>query len=176
MALFCAAVRRDSVSFLKFPFLSHVQVFLWEISLVCHLKCPYCCFLPIFVSRLFCFSWCLCCLFCSLWLYSVFLRVFIYFSGYFIDESTLSWMLESPLSPFFLHIQFTVSSLGCKALCTVMSFLVIWSICWSSSLVLFRNDPEYLTRRTAQVFILLIIFLLCSLPLSNFLVLLVYSF
>ena len=26
-ALFCAAIRRDSVSFLKFPFFSHVQVF-----------------------------------------------------------------------------------------------------------------------------------------------------
>ena len=26
MALFCAAIRRDSVSLLKFPFLSHVQI------------------------------------------------------------------------------------------------------------------------------------------------------
>ena len=34
------------------------------------------------------------------------------------------------------------------------SFLVLWSICWSSSLVHFKNDPEYLLRRTAQVFIL----------------------
>ena len=50
MALFCAAVRRDSVSILMFPFLSHVQVFLWKILLVCHLKYPYCCF-----SYHFCF-------------------------------------------------------------------------------------------------------------------------
>ena len=51
MALFCAAIRRDSVSLFRFPFLSHVQVFSWEISLVCRLKYSYnCfCFLVIFV-------------------------------------------------------------------------------------------------------------------------------
>ena len=38
------------VSLLCFPFLSHVQVFLSEISLVCHLKYPYSCF-----SSHFCF-------------------------------------------------------------------------------------------------------------------------
>ena len=49
MAMFCAAIRRDSVSLLNFPFLSHVQI--WrEISLVCRLKCPYSCF-----SSHFCF-------------------------------------------------------------------------------------------------------------------------
>ena len=41
MALFCAAIRRDSVSLLRFPFLSHVQVFSGEISLVCRLKWTY---------------------------------------------------------------------------------------------------------------------------------------
>ena len=34
MALFCAAIRRDSVSLLRFPFLSHVQVFSREILLI----------------------------------------------------------------------------------------------------------------------------------------------
>ena len=37
MALFCAAIRRDSVSLLKFPFLSHVQV---EMLFISRLKCP----------------------------------------------------------------------------------------------------------------------------------------
>ena len=37
MALFCAAIRRDSVSLLKFPFLSHVQVFSYEILLFFHI-------------------------------------------------------------------------------------------------------------------------------------------
>ena len=50
MALFCAAIGRDSVSLLRFPFLSQVQIFWYEISLVCHLKCPYNCF-----SSHFCF-------------------------------------------------------------------------------------------------------------------------
>ena len=38
MALFCAAIRRDSVSLLKFPFLSHVQVFWCEKLLISRLK------------------------------------------------------------------------------------------------------------------------------------------
>ena len=41
MALFCAAISRDSVSLLKFPFLSQIQVFSREISLVCLLKYQY---------------------------------------------------------------------------------------------------------------------------------------
>ena len=42
--LFCVAIRRDSVSLLLLPFLSHDQIFSYEISLVCRLKCPYSCF------------------------------------------------------------------------------------------------------------------------------------
>ena len=40
VALFCAAIRRDSVSLLKFPFLSHVQVFWYEMLFICCLKRP----------------------------------------------------------------------------------------------------------------------------------------
>ena len=47
---FVCAARRDSVSFLRFPFFSRVQVFSCEISLVCRLECPYSCF-----SSYFCF-------------------------------------------------------------------------------------------------------------------------
>ena len=57
-----------------------------------------------------------------------------------------------------------------------MNFLVFWSICWSSSLVHIKNDPEYLTSETAQLFILLMRFLPSSLVLSSFPVLLKYSF
>ena len=42
----------------------------------------------------------------------------------------------------------------------VISFLVLWSICLSSSQVHFKNDPEYLTRGTTWVFITLIRILL----------------
>ena len=48
------------------------------------------------------------------------------------------------------------------ALCMVISFLILWSICLSFSQVRFKNDPRYLMMRTAQVFIPLIRFLLYS--------------
>ena len=48
MALFCAAIRKDSVYLLRFPFLSHVHVFSSEMSLVSHLKRPLSCFYPLF--------------------------------------------------------------------------------------------------------------------------------
>ena len=38
MALFWVAIRRDSVSLLRFPFFTHVHVFSCEMSLVSHLK------------------------------------------------------------------------------------------------------------------------------------------
>ena len=41
MALFCAAIRRDSVSLLWFPILSHVNVFSCEMFLISRLKRPY---------------------------------------------------------------------------------------------------------------------------------------
>ena len=40
MALFCAAIPRDYVSLLKFPFLSQVQVFSWEVLFISRLKTP----------------------------------------------------------------------------------------------------------------------------------------
>ena len=57
----------------------------------------------------------------------------------------------------------------------IISFLVLWSICLSSSLVHFRKGPEYLTRGTAQVSIPLVRFLLESFVSSSYLVLLRYS-
>ena len=89
----------------------------------------------------------------------------------------MSSMLASSLPPAFLGTySLSSSSLGCKALCIVISFLVLWSICISSSLVHLRKSPEYLTSSTAQVFISLIRFLLLSFVSSSFLVLLRYSF
>ena len=51
-------------------------------------------------------------------------------------------------------------------LCIVIIFLVLWSIC--SSLVYFKNGPEYLKRGTSQVFIPFMKFLQYSLVSSNF--------
>ena len=44
IALFCAAIRRDSISLLRFPFLRQVHVFTREMSLVYRLKYPYNCY------------------------------------------------------------------------------------------------------------------------------------
>ena len=51
IALFCAAIKRDSTSPFTFPLLSHNQVIWTAISLICYLKYPYSCF----SLTLFCF-------------------------------------------------------------------------------------------------------------------------
>ena len=171
MALFRAAIRRDSVSFVKFPFFSHVQLLSCGMLFISRLKRPWSCFFP---------SFC----------HSVFYRVvsivsdghhlytFIFFYVVFeMDVSTLCSMHASPLPSSFLGTyRLFTSSLWCNALCMVISFLVLWSSCLSSSVVLLRKGPEYLTRFTAQVFIPLIRFLLLSYVSSSLLVLLRYSF
>ena len=80
-----------------------------------------------------------------------------------IDVTSLSSKLSSHLPTLFLdRYSLSKSSLGCNALCIVINFLVLWSICFRPSLVHFKNGPEYITRKTAQVFIHLIRFLLNS--------------
>ena len=44
MALFCAAIKRDYVSLLKFPFLSYVRVLSCEMLFISRLKRPWSCF------------------------------------------------------------------------------------------------------------------------------------
>ena len=78
---------------------------------------------------------------------------------------------KSSYSVFLDTYSLSMSSLGCNALCIVISFLVLWS-----SRVHLRKCPEYLTRGTAQVFIPLMRFLLLSFVSSSFLVLPRYSF
>ena len=94
-----------------------------------------------------------------------------------IDVSTLSSMLTSHLPPSFLDTySLQTSFLGCNALYLVIGFLVLRSICLSSSLIHFKKGPEYLTKDTAQIFIHLIRFLQDSFVWSSFLVLLRYCF
>ena len=178
MTLFCAVIRRDSVSLLSFSFLSHIQVFSWEISFVCRLKYSYSCFLLIFVSWLFYpVDACVIRIIsggCNQSFLHVFFNV-IFKSLYRCIDSILN--VEESSSFFFSwHYCLSMSFLRCKTLRIVMSFFVPWSICWSSSLVHFKNHPEYLTCGTAQIFIPLMRFLLCCLVLCSFLVLLWYSF
>ena len=42
MALFCAAIRRESVSLLRLPFLSHVQVLSCEMLFISHFSSHFC--------------------------------------------------------------------------------------------------------------------------------------
>ena len=114
MALFWAAFKRDSVSFLRFFFLNHVLVFSCKMSLVSRLKRPYSCF-----SSHFCFL-------------------------VIVVQLSLVLFLVAAVS---LPPHFCMKSLS---LC----------IDASSSLVHFKNSPQYLIRGTALVFIPLIKFLL----------------
>ena len=127
MALFCVAIRRDSVSLLRFPFLSHLQVLSYEILFVCRLKYPYRCF-----SSYFCLL-VIVVLFIIV-LFVLFLVAVIRLSMLFlmlslsrrIDASTLFSMLASSLPPFFLDtISRCILSLGCYTLYIVISFLVL---------------------------------------------------
>ena len=93
-----------------------------------------------------------------------------------INASTLASIMVSLLPPSFLDTySLSTSSLGCNAVCMVISFLMIWSICFFS-LINFKNGPEYLTKGTALVFISFIGFQLYSFVSSRFLVLLRFSF
>ena len=60
-------------------------------------------------------------------------------------------MLVSSLLSFLGTCSLSMSSHGCQAFGVVINFLVGWSVCLRSSLVHFRNGPEYYTRRTAQI-------------------------
>ena len=79
-------------------------------------------------------------------------------------------------SLFTLHTQSLTSSLGCKDLCVIMRFLVLWSMRWSTSLLHFINGLKLFTRWTAQIFIPFKIFLLYNLVSSSYLVLVRHSF
>ena len=130
MALLCAAIWRDSVFFLWFPFLSQVEVFWCEMLFISRLKRSSSCFSSHFLF--------------SSYFHSVVHRVvsivsdscnqssFVLF--YVVLESlcrcvTLSTMLAHPLPPHF-HDTYSLSTLflGCNALCMVISFLILWSI------------------------------------------------
>ena len=138
MALFCAAIQRDSVSHSRFSFLSHVQIFS---SLFVVWKCPY-----NFFSSHFCF------------LIIVILLIFVFFVLFLdavISHSLLFFILSSSRhrcvdaifndgeSSSSLFSFLSMSSLGCKALCIVMGFLVLWFICWSSFFIHFKSRVSY---------------------------------
>ena len=74
---------------------------------------------------------------------------------------------------FVLFMLFLVAVIS-KALCIIMSFLILRSISGCTSLVNFKNGPEYFTSGTAKMFYPLMRFLQYSLFSRSFLVLLRY--
>ena len=65
--------------------------------------------------------------------------------------------------------------LDVRPCCIIINFLILSSVCLYSFFVYFKNGSEYLTSRTAQVFIPLMRFLQQNLVSRSFLVLLRYT-
>ena len=113
MALFCAAFRKDSVSLLRFPFLSHVNVFLCEISLVCRLKYPYSCF-----SSHFCFL-----VIVVLLIFMLPVLQLVFLCTFYVGFESSYWCIDAifnVVESSFSSSCLSMSSLGCKALCIVI--------------------------------------------------------
>ena len=137
MGLFSAAIRRDSFSLLRFLFLSQVQVFLYEISPKCRLKCPYCgfsfhfCFLIIFVRLM-------------LLLFILFLIAEISLSLFFFYVAFETSYRGINFNAFLDSYSLSASSLVCKALYILISFCsLVHLLCFSSH---FKNGLEYFMR------------------------------
>ena len=117
MVSFCVAIKRDSVSLLMFTFLSNIQIFSYEISLVCRLCFPfYFCLQAIVVLLIFMLH--------VLFLVAIisFLKIFLMLSSSpAIDVSTLFSMLASHLPASVLDsYSLSMLSLGWKALFIVL--------------------------------------------------------
>ena len=88
-------------------------------------------------------------------------------SSPYIDASTLSSMLVNSLPPFLNRYCLSVSPLGCKVLCIIIHFLVLWSICLSLSILIMVLS--IFQGGSAQVIIPLMKFLLQTLISRSFL-------
>ena len=114
----------------------------------------------------------------SLSLFVFFFCVFFEFSYQYIDDIFNTG--ESSSSYIFLTHRFCLCHISdVRPFAWLLVFLFSGPICWSYFLVHFKNNPRYLTRRTAEVFNPFMIFLLKTIRnptvLSSFLVLLKYS-
>ena len=168
--LFYAAIRRPSVTLLRFLFRSHVHVFLCAISPACH---PFSCFSSHLCFLVFVFRPGLILPQLQLACVIGFLKLFkIQSSSPIINVSTQYLMLASPLSPFLDTYSLSLSS-GCNAMCIDIFSCPLVNL--SHPVVHCKNGPEYVRRRTTPVLILLIRFPQLSL-ISNIFVLLRYSF
>ena len=176
MALFCASVRRDSVSLLKFPFRSHVNIFSCEIPYVYRLRYSYSYSFSYvsFQYSIVLFIFMLSMLFLIAVIHPFLLYLML--SSPCIDDSTKSSMLASLLVPFFQDIYILCHLSDIRSCASLSTFLSFYSICLIFCLVHFKNGLEYLTSRKAEILIPLMRFLLKNLVSRSFLVRLRYSF
>ena len=127
MALFCAAIRRNSVSLLKFPFLGHVPDFLCELLFISRLKRPSSCF-----SSYFCF------------LIIVLLLVIVLLLSLFHTLQVFHWSLTKKKSPLVSRTLLSILANLTNALVWIVSILFL--IFSSSSL--FFHVFEDSSKRT----------------------------
>ena len=167
--LFCAAMKRDFVPFLRLHFFSQFSVVRFRLFVTSNVYTLV--FFRILFTGYFSSVWYSCWLNCFLSLYSVFFCIFannaIFDCFYRCIDADFYAGESSPPSFHDTYILST-SSPRYKALCIVMSFLVLRSFCFSSSLVYYKNGPKYFRKGAVQAFILLMRFLLYSLILSSF--------
>ena len=120
MALFRAAIRKDSISLKVSPCPSFL---VWDVAYLSLEISIELFFFPFWFSGYFrSVDVCVVCIVVSGCNQSSSV-VFMYFSSFCIDASTLSWMLTSPHPPFLDTYSLSTTSLGYKALCIVISFL-----------------------------------------------------
>ena len=143
---FCCNLKRLSLS--RFSFLSYDQLFICAISPVCCLKYLYSCF-----SSHFCFL--VFVIFLSILMLALLqLAAVIYFFALLnIVLESLYWYIYAIFnasdclpSPFLDTYTLYMPAHGCKALCMAVNFLVLCFFHLSSSLVHFKNSPEYLYK------------------------------
>ena len=155
--MFCAAIRRHSIAFLKFHFLSHEQVFSYEISLFCRLKYPY---------KRFSFNFC--------FIFIVDLLIFVLPWLFLVAVISLSLhfscILFRLLSLTFIVCQYHLSDV--RPYASSLVFLSSGQVFrLSPSLVHFSYSHKYITRDKAQKFTTLMRSLLMSMVSWSFLVL-----
>ena len=125
-----------------FPFLNHHQVFSCELSLVCRLKYPYsCCFYPFLIRS----HHCVVCIVFGRCNYSFFIVFNVLLESLYWCSYTIFNACESS-SFFFSCLIVCLYNLSVLRPCVVTNFLDLWFIWLSSSLVYFKNGPEYLIR------------------------------
>ena len=148
MVFLCVAIWNYSVSLIRFPFLSHIQVYYLKISLVCQLKYPYSCFTS------YCCVLVIVVLF-ILVLFVLVLVILISLALLFLNSLQVVILMHpcnrQCLPVFFLLLFLTHTAFLCH-LSDVSPYASLWVFVFSGSFLEFyrssdiRRDPSILQR------------------------------